>query len=115
MQGQAAEKFPRILPRFDQRRLLLVELVLDLADQLFENVLEGNQATGAAEFINNDAEVKLPLQKELQQLLQSRGLGRVDNLARRRQKIGPACGFQAHRIHVLDMDNAESLIEVPRF
>src|SRR5216684_73208 len=39
--------------------LLLVELVADLAHQLLEQILEGDQARGAAVFVCHDGEVEL--------------------------------------------------------
>src|SRR5947209_12886983 len=48
VQWQRAGDFPRGCADAHQQWLFLVELILDLADQLYERILEGDHAHGAA-------------------------------------------------------------------
>ena len=62
----------RYLP---DRRLLLIVLIPDLADQLFQNILHGHDAVGAAVFINNDRNVRFGLLE----LFSSRLIGSISS------------------------------------
>lgn len=48
-------------------RFFLVELILNLTHQFFEDVLQGHHAGGTAVFIHHHRQMKATVQKELQQ------------------------------------------------
>ena len=72
VQRQRPRRFPGVLARPRQQRFLLVELVLNLADQFLQDILQRHHAQGAAVFIHHNRQVQLPFEEELQQLLQPR-------------------------------------------
>src|SRR6266568_4003405 len=64
-----------------EERTLAVELVLDLADELLDDVLEGDEAGGAAELVDHDRELH-PLAAELgERAVEVGRLGEVERLA----------------------------------
>src|SRR5437762_13831034 len=106
MQGQAAEQFPCVLAGFDQGGLFLVELVLNLPDQLFENIFEGEHAAGAAVLIDDDSKVQFSFEERLQQVFEAGGFGRINKFGRGGQKIGAAPGAEAQGIGAVDVEDA---------
>ena len=79
MQRQVARDFPHVPGEFYEQRLLLIELVLNLADEFFQDILQGHHADGPAIFIHDDGQMEFPIEKELQQLLQARRFRRVND------------------------------------
>ena len=59
----------------EHRRLDRLVLVADVADQLFEDVLDGDQAGGAAVLVEDDRDVDLLQAEVVQQVAQRLGLG----------------------------------------
>ena len=53
-------------------------LVADVADQFFEDVFDGDQAGGAAVFVEHDRDVDLLQAEVVQQVAQRFGLGDVE-------------------------------------
>ena len=113
MQRQRPRRFPGVLARSRQQRFFLVELILNLADQFLQDVLQRHHAHRAAVFIHHNRQVQLPFQEELQQLFQPRRFGNINQLARRGQQVRPAPGFEPHRIQILDVNHPQRLVEVP--
>ena len=95
----------RYLP---DRRLLLIVLIPDLADQLFQNILHGHDAVGAAVFINNDRNVRFGLLELFQQQTDRFHLQRVD---RRQQDVPkrPFCNA-APNVEILLVNGAEDVV-----
>ena len=70
-------------------RLLDVVLVLDLADDLFDQVLDRDQPGRAAVLVDDDRDVHAALLHLVQQLVDLLGLGHVRRLARQRLDAAP--------------------------
>ena len=113
MQGQRACDFPGVLARSRQQWLFLVELILNLADQLFQNILQRHHAHRAAVFIDDNRQMQPPFEEELQQLLQPRAFRNINQLARRRQQVRAVPRLDSHGIQILDVNDAECAVEVP--
>ncbi len=64
-----------------ERRLGDVELVLDLADQLLQNILDGHQSGGGTEFIHHHRQMPFARLELGQQIGQRLGLGNHQHLA----------------------------------
>src|SRR5947208_966595 len=62
-------------------RLVAVEFVLNIADQLLHYVFEGGHSDRSAEFIDHDSEVGVLAEKESQQLFKRHHFGNRDELA----------------------------------
>ena len=112
---QRARGLPSTFAAAEQQRLFLIELVLDLAHQLFQNVFECHHSRGAAEFVHDDRQVQFAFKEQLEQALKPRGFGHIDELARRRQQLRPAAGFESHGKQVLDVDDPQRFVQVPAF
>ena len=63
MQRERARSLPGIVARPRHQRLLLIELILNLANQLFEDILQRHHAQRAAVFIHDNRQVQLALQE----------------------------------------------------
>ena len=74
---QAEAELAVVAERLDQRFLAVV-LVLDLADDLLDHVLHGDQAGGAAVLVDHDGHVPLGDLHLVQQLVDRLRLGHVD-------------------------------------
>ena len=64
-----------------ERWLGLVELVFDFADQLREDVFDGDHAGGGAEFVDDDGEMALALLELHQEVGEGLGLGNHQHFA----------------------------------
>ena len=113
MQREQTVNLPRLIAGSHQERLLGVEFVLNLTDQLLEDVFECDHANGAAVLVHHDGEVEPPVEEELQEFLQPGRLGHVDDAAGDRLQIRAAARLEAQRVEVLDVDHAEGPVEVP--
>ena len=78
MQRQGAVNLPGARVVAEEEGFFLVEFILDLADQFFQDVLQGGQADGAAPFVHDDGEVEFSLEKKLEEFLQAGGFGDVN-------------------------------------
>jgi hypothetical protein len=114
MQREQTVNFPRLIAGPHQPWFLGVELVLNLADEFLQDVFEGDHADGTTVLVHHDGEVEFPVEEELQELLQPGRLGHVDDAAGDRLQIRAAAGLETQRVEVLDVNDAEGLVEVAR-
>ena len=89
----------------------LVMLVLDLADDLLDHVLDRHQALGAAEFVDDDGEVDPLGAHAREQLDHAHRFGDEQRFAHQRVDRAVARRVDAGDEHVLDVDHADHLIE----
>ena len=92
--GQVVDVGPAVDPRLvvrepDDERLLLVVLVLDLADDLLEEVLDRDQARRPAVFVEHDREVDLAPLELVEQVVDAHRFGHEDRRAEERAKRWP--------------------------
>ena len=89
---------------------LVVELVLDVADEFLHDVVEEHDADGRAEFIDGHGEVGVLAQEELEQRVERHGVRHDLELA-----------LDAHQVRIpvvdeleeiLDVDQADGVVEV---
>ena len=73
-----------VLERDQQALGLLVMLVLDLADDLLDHVLDGEQPLGAAELVDDDGEVDPPGAHPREQIEHAHRFGHVERDAHQR-------------------------------
>ena len=81
--GQVVDVGPAVDPGLvvgqpDDQRLLLVVLVLDLADDLLEEVLDGDQAGRPAVLVEHDRDVDLAPLELVEQVVDAHRLGHED-------------------------------------
>ena len=81
--GQVVDVGPAVDPRLvvgqpHDERLLLVVLVLDLADDLLEQVLDGHQAGRPAVLVEHDRDVDLAALEFVEQVVDAHRLGHED-------------------------------------
>ena len=86
---------PAVDPRLvvgepDDQRLLLVVLVLDLADDLLEQVLDGDEAGRAAVLVEHDRDVDLAPLELVEQVVDAHRLGHEDRRAQERAQRSAA-------------------------
>ncbi len=86
-------------------------LVLDLADDLLDDVLDCHQALGSAEFVDDDPEVDSRGAHPGEQLDDAHRFGDEQRLAHQRRDRTVARRVDAGDEHVLDVDHADHLIE----
>ncbi len=93
-------------------RLLLVVLVLDLADDLLEEVLDGHQAGRPAVLVEDDREVDLPPLELVEQVVHAHRLGHEDRRAQDRAKGRPlGGGTLEERQQVLGVQDPDDLVD----
>ena len=97
-----------VLERDQQAGRLLVMLVLDLADDLLDQVLDRDQPLGAAELVDDDGEMDALGAHPREQIEHAHRFGHVE---RRRISVGDVGGrlvaARPEREHVLDVDHAD--------
>ena len=104
--------FPQAVVEHGQHaRLGLVMLVLDVADDLLDDVLDRDQALGAAEFVDDDREVDALAAHPRQQLDHAHRFGHEQRLAHQRGERPVARSVDVGDEHVLDVDHADDVIE----
>ncbi len=98
------------MPLVHDKRRLDVVLVLDLADDLFDQVLERHEARRPAVFVDDDGALRLLILKLLQELGHQLRLRNNDGRADQRLD-GTAVVARAKRDEVFDEDEARDVIE----
>ena len=88
--------------------LVLVEFVLDFAHELFEHIVQRHDSEGAAKLVHHEREMRVPVQKELQQPVERHHLRHRHQIAPDRAQIGVLLPDQCDQI--LDVNEAESLV-----
>ena len=80
------------------------ELVLDLADDLFQHVLHGDQALGAAVFIHHDGDLGAALLQFFQQVVYPLGLGDDERFTHQTAQgiLGPGCCQRSENVAGVD-------------
>ena len=63
VQRQSAGGVPDVLARPCEQGLFLIELVLNLANQFFQNIFQRDHAGGAAVFIHHDGQMQFAFEK----------------------------------------------------
>ena len=101
-----------VVGELDDHRLFLVVLVLDLADDLLEQVLDGHQAGRAAVLVEHDREVDLAPLELVEQVVHAHRFGHED----RRAQDGPQRRTLVHaalqeRQEVLRVEDADDLVD----
>lgn len=101
-----------VVELFDLGALVGVGLVGDLADDLLEDVLDGEQARGAAVLVDRDGHVVVRALHLLEQLVEPLGVGDEAGLVHQRVDDGA----RAVRVHVpghevLDVDDADDVVD----
>ena len=76
-----------VLERDQHARRLLVMLVLDLADDLLDHVLDRDQPLGAAELVDDDGEVDALGAHPREQVEHAHRFGHVERLAQQRRDV----------------------------
>ena len=89
----------------------LVMLVLDVADDLLDHVLDRHQALGAAELVDDDGEVDALGAHPREQLDHAHRFRHEQRLAHQRRDRAVARGIDVGHEHVLDVDHADHFIE----
>ena len=93
-------------------RLLDVVLVLDLADDLLEEVLDRDEAGGPAVLVEDDRDVDLPALELVKQVVDRRRLRDVDGCPQERPEIRPRAGRLAQeRQEILGIQDPEDLVD----
>ncbi len=96
----------------DDHRLLDVVLVLDLADDLLEQVLDRDEAGRAAVLVEDDRDVDLPALELVEQVVDRHRLGHEDRRAQERPEGGPGRGVGLQvRQEVLGVEDADDLVD----
>ena len=89
------------------RGRLAVELVLDRADQLFQDVFEAHHADDAAVFVQQHCQVDpRPLELD-EELVEPQGFGQEGDLAGELAEVGAGAVAGAGAEQVLDVDHAQ--------
>ena len=97
------------------RLALDVVLVANLADDLFEQVLDGDQAGGAAVLVDDDGHLRLPPLHLLQQLRHALALGHEMRRAHQRRHRRLRARRQRHEIlHEHDADDVVEVVAIDR-
>ena len=112
MQWQRPIDLPGPVIQNPHGRFFLIELVLDLAHQLFEDILECHHADRAAVLVHHHRQVQLALQKQLQHPLEPRRGRHINQLARHRQQLRRRARLEPHRVEILDMNHPERLVQI---
>ena len=115
MQWQCAGGLPHVFANAFQLQLFLIELVLNLADEFFDHILERRDADRAAVFIHHNCKMQFPFKKQPEQFFQPPGFGDVNQFARHRQQIRRGPRLVAQCIKVFDVDNAARLVQIAAF
>ena len=93
----------------------LIELILNRADQFLQDVLQGDQSDCAAVFIHDEREMEFALEKEAEELFESRGLRNKDDLAGHRRQVTAAFSLGVHVHQVFGVNHAKRLVDVTAF
>ncbi len=101
-----------ILGQPDDHRLLGVVLILDLADDLLEEVLDRDQAGGPAILVEDDRDVDLPPLELVEEVVDRHRLGHEHGRPQQRAERGPLArtGFQ-DRQEILGVEDADDLVD----
>ena len=97
----------------DDERLLLVVLVLDLADDLLEQVLDGHEAGGPAVLVEHDRDVDLAPLELVEQVVDAHRLGHEDGGPQERAAaLGRSVAERLQeRQQVLGVEDADDLVD----
>src|SRR5256885_1120608 len=95
---------------FLERRHFDIELVVDLADELLDHVLEGHQTGRTAELIEDDRELHALTPELRQSLIQTHGLGHHRDFPHHVPRTRPLLLVDADQI--LDVDDSDDVVEV---
>lgn len=115
VEGQGAVEVPGGGTGLGEEGFFLIEFVLNLADDFFEDIFKGHEAEGVAVFVHDDGEMELTLLEELEDFFEAGGFGDVDDFAGDAGEVGAGAGEVAVGEEVLDVDDAEGLVEVAVF
>lgn len=81
----------------------LVEFVLDLADDLLQHVLDGDQPGRAAEFVDHDRQVVAVGSEVAQQVVQRLALGHEDRRPQQRAQVQLGRALQLQQVLAIRM------------
>ena len=95
---------------FDDLLADLVMLVVDLAHQFFQHVLHGDDAVGAAVFIQQDDQVGLARPEQLQQVADGQAGRREHRLLHDLRDVGDA--LVGHLVEILLMQDTDDMVQV---
>src|SRR5712671_4612344 len=115
--GQVVDGRSPVEPRLvigeaDDHRLLDVVLVLDLADDLLEEVLDRDEAGRPAVLIEDDREVDLPALELVQEVVDRHRLGDIDGRPKERPEVRSGAGrFAQERQEILGVEDPEDLVD----
>ena len=110
MQAECRGDDELILAHAAHLGLVRVELILDVADEFLDHVVERDDAGGAAELIHDEREVRVTREEKAEQLFQRHHLGDIVQLALDARDVGLRLAHGAQEI--LDVDEADRLVEV---
>src|SRR5207244_191104 len=102
------------LRRLHDARWLAVELVLDLAHDLLDDVLEGDQAGGAPVLVHHDRHVRAALLEVPLQRVERAALGDEEDLALDRRQVLGGAQLVAAVEEVLHVHHADHVVDVGR-
>ena len=94
-----------------QRRGDLVVLVVDLADELLEDVLERDDAGGAAVLVDDDRQLLSALAEFDQQLVEVARLGHREHRRHQLDDLGRSPSVDRHAVDGLDVDDTDEIVE----
>ena len=92
--------------------LVLVELVLDLADELLEDVLHGRQAGGDAVLVDDEGHVGALLLEELLELVDRLGFRNEEHLVLDQPQVLRGRERPRALEQILDVDHADGRFQV---
>ena len=103
---------PRAVAQRAPGGLRAVVLVVDLADDLLDEVLEGDDARGAAVLVDDDGELHPALAQLEQQRVEAQRLGHEDRGHHQRRHRHVAAAVEGDGDRLLDVDDAVDVVPV---
>src|SRR5262249_48058590 len=108
--GNVAGHQQLVLAHTLQGRLFLLQFVLDLADDLFQQILQGQHAGDAAELVNGDGQGLATTLQFAQKLAHTLGFGHKDDGARNILQSLARLAVNEGAEHVFDYNHARNVL-----